>query len=74
MNSLLPNAVFVKVVSGLMANDLPLIRRKAMELLNSKLAHPKEQFDAKEVRTLSFICRRSFELATEKSFVEAASC
>uniref|UniRef100_A0A8C9X9F3 HEAT repeat-containing protein 1 n=1 Tax=Sander lucioperca TaxID=283035 RepID=A0A8C9X9F3_SANLU len=37
VNSLLPTDTFITVMRGLMGNDLPSVRRKAMELLNNKL-------------------------------------
>ncbi|XP_074642790.1 HEAT repeat-containing protein 1-like [Tubulanus polymorphus] len=48
VNNLLPNSVFVEVISGLMKHDLQLIRRKAMELMNSKLQSNREPFSEKE--------------------------
>ncbi|XP_077201538.1 HEAT repeat-containing protein 1 [Paroedura picta] len=37
VNALLPTEVFIPVIRGLMANPLPSVRRKAMDLLNNKL-------------------------------------
>ncbi|XP_054850338.1 HEAT repeat-containing protein 1 [Eublepharis macularius] len=37
VNSLLPTEVFIPVIRGLMINQLPSVRRKAMDLLNNKL-------------------------------------
>uniref|UniRef100_A0A8C4TAF2 HEAT repeat-containing protein 1 n=1 Tax=Erpetoichthys calabaricus TaxID=27687 RepID=A0A8C4TAF2_ERPCA len=39
VNSLLPNNAFIPVIKGLMGNQLPSVRRKAMDLLNNKLQH-----------------------------------
>ncbi|XP_029986214.1 HEAT repeat-containing protein 1 [Sphaeramia orbicularis] len=39
MNALLPTDTFITVMKGLMGNELPSVRRKAMELLNNKLQH-----------------------------------
>lgn len=39
LNALLPTDTFITVMRGLMANQLPSVRRKAMELLNNKLQH-----------------------------------
>jgi len=39
VNSLLPTDTFIAVMRGLMGNELPSVRRKAMELLNNKLQH-----------------------------------
>ncbi|XP_064652664.1 HEAT repeat-containing protein 1-like [Lineus longissimus] len=49
VNSLLPSNVFVSVVSGLMKNEMPIVRRKAMELLNNKLQHSKDKIEDEEV-------------------------
>ena len=40
--SLLPDASFIDVISGLVSHDLPSIQRKAIELLNTKLQQQKE--------------------------------
>nr|XP_056709237.1 HEAT repeat-containing protein 1 [Euleptes europaea] len=37
VNALLPTEVFIPVIRGLMLNQLPSVRRKAMDLLNNKL-------------------------------------
>ncbi|KAB5555247.1 hypothetical protein PHYPO_G00031300 [Pangasianodon hypophthalmus] len=37
VNALLPTDTFIMVVRGLMGNQLPSVRRKAMELLNNRL-------------------------------------
>ncbi|XP_071483190.1 HEAT repeat-containing protein 1-like [Diadema antillarum] len=52
VNSLLPARVFIQVVSGLLGNRLPTIRRKAMELLNNKLVQHKEGFQDEEIKML----------------------
>lgn len=39
VNALLPADSFLVVMRGLMGNELPSVRRKAMELLNNKLQH-----------------------------------
>lgn len=38
VNALLPSKLFLNIVSGLMTHELPSLRRKAMELLNSRLS------------------------------------
>lgn len=38
VNALLPSKLFLNIVSGLMVHELPSLRRKAMELLNSRLS------------------------------------
>uniref|UniRef100_A0A4X2KD30 HEAT repeat-containing protein 1 n=1 Tax=Vombatus ursinus TaxID=29139 RepID=A0A4X2KD30_VOMUR len=37
VNSLLPTETFISVIRGLLTNQLPSVRRKAMDLLNNKL-------------------------------------
>ncbi|CAM5101904.1 unnamed protein product [Eretmochelys imbricata] len=37
VNALLPTQTFIPVIRGLMTNQLPSVRRKAMDLLNNKL-------------------------------------
>ncbi|XP_053156079.1 HEAT repeat-containing protein 1 [Hemicordylus capensis] len=37
VNALLPTETFIPIIRGLMANQLPSVRRKAMDLLNNKL-------------------------------------
>uniref|UniRef100_A0A8C3JLC2 HEAT repeat-containing protein 1 n=1 Tax=Calidris pygmaea TaxID=425635 RepID=A0A8C3JLC2_9CHAR len=37
VNALLPTETFIPVIRGLMTNQLPSVRRKAMELLNNKV-------------------------------------
>uniref|UniRef100_A0A8C8SDC1 HEAT repeat-containing protein 1 n=1 Tax=Pelusios castaneus TaxID=367368 RepID=A0A8C8SDC1_9SAUR len=37
VNALLPTETFIPVIRGLMTNQLPSVRRKAMDLLNNKL-------------------------------------
>ncbi|KAK1794354.1 hypothetical protein P4O66_011241, partial [Electrophorus voltai] len=39
VNALLPMDTFITVVRGLMGNQLPSVRRKALELLNNRLQH-----------------------------------
>lgn len=48
MNVLLPTDNFITVMRGLMGNELPSVRRKAMELLNNKLQH-RTQWDEEHV-------------------------
>ena len=40
----------MQVVSGLLGNDVPTVRRKAMELLNNKLINQKDYFDENQVK------------------------
>ncbi|XP_076155665.1 HEAT repeat-containing protein 1 [Alosa pseudoharengus] len=51
VNSLLPTDTFIKVIRGLMGNQLPSVRRKAMELLNNKLQQ-KTQWQEEQVLAL----------------------
>uniref|UniRef100_A0A673YET4 HEAT repeat-containing protein 1 n=1 Tax=Salmo trutta TaxID=8032 RepID=A0A673YET4_SALTR len=51
VNALLPTDTFITVMRGLMGNQLPSVRRKAMELLNNKL-HQKTQWQEKQVTVL----------------------
>ncbi|XP_041818040.1 HEAT repeat-containing protein 1 isoform X2 [Chelmon rostratus] len=51
VNSLLPTDTFISVIRGLMGNQLPSVRRKAMELLNNKLQH-RTQWDQQQVAAL----------------------
>lgn len=48
VNSLLPTDTFITVIRGLMGNQLPSVRRKAMELLNNKLQH-RTQWEEQQV-------------------------
>lgn len=50
VNSLLPTDTFITVMRGLMGNELPSVRRKAMELLNNKLQYRK-QWEQQQVTT-----------------------
>ncbi|XP_061612470.1 HEAT repeat-containing protein 1 [Phyllopteryx taeniolatus] len=51
LNALLPTDTFITVMRGLMGNQLPSVRRKAMELLNNKLQH-KTQWAEQQVSVL----------------------
>ncbi|MED6241182.1 HEAT repeat-containing protein 1 [Ataeniobius toweri] len=51
VNALLPTDTFITVMKGLMGNELPSVRRKAMELLNNKL-HQRSQWDEQQVVAL----------------------
>ena len=44
VNALLPAQIFIDVIAHLLGNKLPTIRRKAMELLNSKLLQHQDYF------------------------------
>ena len=49
VNALLPADVFIRVISGLLSNELASVRRKAMELLNNILTQHKTKFTEEEV-------------------------
>ncbi|XP_076844012.1 HEAT repeat-containing protein 1 [Brachyhypopomus gauderio] len=51
VNALLPTDTFITVVRGLMGNELPSVRRKALELLNNRLQH-KTQWEEPQVAML----------------------
>ncbi|XP_040922730.1 HEAT repeat-containing protein 1 isoform X2 [Toxotes jaculatrix] len=51
VNALLPADTFITVMRGLMRNQLPSVRRKAMELLNNKLQH-RTQWEEQQVTVL----------------------
>ncbi|KAF7704986.1 hypothetical protein HF521_020272 [Silurus meridionalis] len=51
VNALLPTDTFIMVVRGLMGNQLPSVRRKAMELLNNRLQQ-RTQLEEKQVDVL----------------------
>ncbi|MBN3289064.1 HEAT1 protein, partial [Polypterus senegalus] len=52
VNSLLPNNAFIPVIKGLMGNQLPSVRRKAMDLLNNKLQHRVQWQDEQVIHLL----------------------
>jgi len=47
--NLLPEVMFIQVVTGLLDHTLPTIQRKAMELLSNKLNNRKDPIREKEV-------------------------
>ena len=46
VNALLPGPMFLQVIQGLLNHKLPAVRRKAMELLNTRLQHQTEIFSS----------------------------
>lgn len=46
VNVLLPSSMFLSVVRGLLDHKLPTVRRKAMELLNTRLQHQGSLFSS----------------------------
>uniref|UniRef100_A0A3B1J2N3 HEAT repeat-containing protein 1 n=1 Tax=Astyanax mexicanus TaxID=7994 RepID=A0A3B1J2N3_ASTMX len=51
VNALLPTDTFITVVRGLMGNQLPSVRRKAMDLLNNRLQQ-RTQWESQQVVVL----------------------
>ncbi|XP_043915044.1 HEAT repeat-containing protein 1 isoform X2 [Protopterus annectens] len=68
VNALLPTESFVPVIRGLLVNQLPSVRRKAMELLNNKVQHS-VQWQEDQVQSflempselLSIVCNKEKE-------------
>ncbi|XP_078413403.1 HEAT repeat-containing protein 1 isoform X1 [Cetorhinus maximus] len=52
VNALLPTETFIPVIRGLMSNQLPSVRRKAMDLLNNKLQQHKTVWQEHQVKLL----------------------
>ncbi|BFY99516.1 hypothetical protein BsWGS_02556 [Bradybaena similaris] len=50
--NLLPDSLFLDVVLGLTSHSLPLVQRRAMELLNTKLQHLKQGLSSSQVDQL----------------------
>uniref|UniRef100_T1J0A3 HEAT repeat-containing protein 1 n=1 Tax=Strigamia maritima TaxID=126957 RepID=T1J0A3_STRMM len=55
VNALLPGSLFVSVISSLMDSKLSIVRRKAMELLNSRLQFHPDALQESEVRSLAVL-------------------
>ncbi|XP_070707428.1 HEAT repeat-containing protein 1 [Pempheris klunzingeri] len=51
VNALMPTDTFITVMRGLMGNQLPSVRRKAMELLNNRLQH-RTQWEEQQVTAI----------------------
>lgn len=59
VNALLPTDTFIMVVRGLMGNQLPSVRRKAMELLNNRLQQ-RTRWEEQQVHTyINFLAFRA---------------
>lgn len=54
VNALLPADTFIMVVRGLMGNQLPSVRRKAMELLNNRLQQ-RTRWEEQQVHTYIWV-------------------
>ncbi|XP_072367776.1 HEAT repeat-containing protein 1 [Scyliorhinus torazame] len=52
VNALLPTESFIPVIQGLLSNQLPSVRRKAMDLLNNKLQQHKTVCQEHQVKLL----------------------
>ncbi|XP_059178279.1 HEAT repeat-containing protein 1-like [Physella acuta] len=50
--NLLPDSMFMEVVSGLMGHSLPLVQKRAIELLNTKLQHYKDNITSGQSKML----------------------
>uniref|UniRef100_A0A8C7D059 HEAT repeat-containing protein 1 n=1 Tax=Oncorhynchus kisutch TaxID=8019 RepID=A0A8C7D059_ONCKI len=72
VNALLPTDTFITVMRGLMGNQLPSVRRKAMELLNNKLTQTGDNlcvcFEQTALYSLKLLCR-SFGSDHKEAFV-----
>ncbi|XP_069035979.1 HEAT repeat-containing protein 1 isoform X1 [Lepisosteus oculatus] len=63
VNALLPTDTFIPVMRGLMSNQLPSVRRKAMDLLNNKLQQ-KVHWEEGQVRLLLDLVGELLAIAT----------
>ena len=57
VNSLLPPAMFLSVVSGLLSSELPVVRRRAMELLATRLQLQPDYFTEADTEALLRLTR-----------------
>ncbi|XP_063299718.1 HEAT repeat-containing protein 1 [Pelobates fuscus] len=69
VNALLPTETFIPVIRGLMSNQLPSVRRKAMDLLNSKLQH-RTQWQSEQVELLLGLIQDLLSIVRRKPNVE----
>ncbi|XP_068088359.1 HEAT repeat-containing protein 1 isoform X2 [Hyperolius riggenbachi] len=69
VNALLPTETFIPVIRGLMTNQLPSVRRKAMDLLNNKLQH-RSQWEDEQIDLLLGLINDLLSVAQRKSNVE----
>ncbi|XP_013080450.2 HEAT repeat-containing protein 1-like [Biomphalaria glabrata] len=63
--NLLPDSMFMDVVSGLMNHSLPLVQRRAMELLNNKLQHYKENLTPAQIDMLITMTTKLISIASQ---------
>ncbi|XP_029449670.1 HEAT repeat-containing protein 1 [Rhinatrema bivittatum] len=69
VNALLPTERFIPVIRGLMASQLPLVRRKAMELLNNKLQQHMKWQEA-QIRLLLGLVGELLSIVSRKADTE----
>uniref|UniRef100_A0A803SR23 HEAT repeat-containing protein 1 n=1 Tax=Anolis carolinensis TaxID=28377 RepID=A0A803SR23_ANOCA len=65
VNSLMPTETFIPIIRGLMTNQLPSVRRKAMDLLNNKLQQ-RTQWQPAQVSYISETHRAEEEQAINR--------
>ncbi|KAM4770910.1 HEAT repeat-containing protein 1 [Rhinophrynus dorsalis] len=69
VNALLPTETFIPVIRGLMTNQMPSVRRKAMELLNNKLQH-RAKWQAEQIELLLGLIKDLLSIVHRKTNVE----
>ncbi|KAM9316162.1 HEAT repeat-containing protein 1 [Gastrophryne carolinensis] len=69
VNALLPTETFIPVIRGLMANQLPSVRRKAMDLLNNKLQH-RTNWQKDQIALLMGLVKDLLTIARRKANVD----
>ncbi|KAM3930872.1 HEAT repeat-containing protein 1 [Leptodactylus fuscus] len=69
VNALLPTETFIPVIRGLMFNNLPSVRRKAMDLLNNKLQH-RTQWDEQQIELLLGLVKDLLSVVQKKGNLE----
>ncbi|XP_053315982.1 HEAT repeat-containing protein 1 [Spea bombifrons] len=69
VNALLPTETFIPVIRGLMSNQLPSVRRKAMDLLNNKLQH-RSQWQEDQIELLLGLIKDLLCIVNRKPSVE----
>ncbi|KAM4693779.1 HEAT repeat-containing protein 1 [Discoglossus pictus] len=69
VNALLPTETFIPVIRGLMSNQLPSVRRKAMDLLNNKLQQ-RTNWEGEQVELLLGLIKDLLSIVHRKTNVE----
>ncbi|XP_075452512.1 HEAT repeat-containing protein 1 [Ascaphus truei] len=69
VNALLPTEIFIPVIRGLLSNQLPSVRRKAMDLLNNKLQQ-RTQWKEEQVELLLGLIKDLLSVVHRKATVE----